>query len=74
MVTVTDNGPGVPPELRRKIFDPFFTSKREGAGTGLGLALSHSIANRIGGMLDCEPHHGRGARFVLRLPLAARCG
>lgn len=72
VVTVTDNGPGVPPELRRKIFDPFFTSKRDGGGTGLGLALSHSIVTRIGGMLDCDPSHRGGARFLLRLPLVTR--
>jgi two-component system, NtrC family, sensor kinase len=73
VVSVTDNGPGVSAEVRRKIFDPFFTTKRDGIGTGLGLALSHSIVTRIGGMLDCDPLHGMGARFVLRLPLVARC-
>lgn len=72
VVAVTDNGPGIAPELRRKIFDPFFSSKRDSGGTGLGLALSHSIVTRIGGMLDCDPGHRRGARFVLRLPLVAR--
>lgn len=71
VVAVTDNGPGVAPEIRRKIFDPFFTTKPPGSGTGLGLALSHSIVTRAGGMLDCDESHRGGARMVLRLPLAA---
>lgn len=74
VVAVTDNGPGVPPELRRRIFEPFFTTRADGDGTGLGLALSQSIVTRIGGTLDCDPHCRSGARFVLRLPLAARRG
>jgi two-component system, NtrC family, sensor kinase len=72
VVTVTDNGPGVAPELRRKIFEPFFTTRPEGGGTGLGLALSHAIVTRVGGMLDCDPAFRGGARLVLHLPLARR--
>jgi len=68
IVTVVDNGPGVPAENRRRIFDPFFTTKT-GNGTGLGLAISHSITTRMGGTLHCDAAHS-GARFVLTLPLA----
>jgi signal transduction histidine kinase len=69
LVTVVDNGPGVPAENRRRIFDPFFTTKT-GSGTGLGLAISHSITTRMGGTLHCDAAHSGGARFVLALPLA----
>jgi two-component system NtrC family sensor kinase len=71
MISITDNGPGVPPELRGKLFDPFFTTKSDSAGTGLGLAISHSIVARIGGAIHCDPAYQGGARFVITLPLAA---
>ncbi len=70
---VCDQGPGVPPALRERIFEPFFrlpgASEREG-GVGLGLALVRSIAQRHGGTVHCEERAGGGACFVLRLPLA----
>jgi signal transduction histidine kinase len=69
-VIVEDNGPGVAPELRRRIFDPFFTTKEVGKGTGLGLAISQAIVTKLGGSLQYDPTFGRGARFVLTLPLA----
>lgn len=71
IVTVTDNGPGVPLQHRRMLFDPFFTTKADARGTGLGLALSHAIITRVGGTLQCDPDFRDGARFVLRLPLAS---
>jgi two-component system NtrC family sensor kinase len=70
VVSITDNGPGIPPELRHRVFDPFFTTKEVGSGTGLGLAISHSIVSRIGGTVRCDPAYNGGARFVLTLPLA----
>jgi two-component system, NtrC family, sensor kinase len=69
-VIIEDNGPGVPEELRTRIFDPFFTTKPAGRGTGLGLSISAQIAARHGGVLSVEEAPRRGARFVLRLPLA----
>jgi two-component system NtrC family sensor kinase len=68
---VSDNGPGVPAELRGKLFEPFFTTKPEGIGTGLGLAMSRSLARDHGGDLTLEPtsHHG-GASFRLNLPIS----
>ena len=68
-VVVRDNGPGVPEEKREDIFQAFFTSKLEHGGTGLGLAVSRTIATEHGGRLFLDCKDGGGARFVLRLPL-----
>ena len=68
---VADNGPGVLPELRDKLFEPFFTTKPEGIGTGLGLAVSRSLARDHGGDLTLEPTaHEGGASFRLNLPIS----
>ncbi|MBV8617915.1 MAG: HAMP domain-containing protein [Curvibacter sp.] len=71
LLAVSDRGPGVPPALRERIFEPFYrlpgASERDG-GVGLGLALVKSIAERHGGTVHCEDHEGGGARFVLTLP------
>jgi signal transduction histidine kinase len=67
--SVEDNGPGVEPEDRRRIFDPFYTTKPPGEGTGLGLATALGLAEEMGGGLSCErPRTLEGANFVLRLP------
>jgi two-component system OmpR family sensor kinase len=70
-VRVDDRGPGVPPSLRERIFEPFYrlpgASEREG-GVGLGLALVKSIAERHGGSARCEERPGGGASFVIELP------
>ncbi|MCZ8294575.1 MAG: ATP-binding protein [Hylemonella sp.] len=72
-IRVCDRGPGIPPALRERIFEPFFrlpgASEREG-GVGLGLALVRSIAQRHSGTVHNEERPGGGACFVLRLPLA----
>ncbi|MGD8540716.1 MAG: ATP-binding protein [Desulfobacteraceae bacterium] len=75
IVTVTDTGPGIPPEKRDRIFEPFFTTKPVGKGTGLGLSLSFSIVEEHGGRLSLEspggePAAGGGATFAIRLPAA----
>ena len=68
-ITVTDDGPGVPPDDRTKLFVPFFTTKAPGEGTGLGLPVSFDIVRRHDGRLRFEPAPGgRGARFVIDLP------
>ena len=72
---VRDNGPGIPAELRERIFEPFFTTKDEGVGTGLGLAVSRSIARDHGGeltLLDDGPHVEEGACFALQLPVSGQ--
>lgn len=66
-VTVTDEGPGIPPEARDKVFDPFFTTKSE--GSGLGLAISRGIIRDHGGDLVLAPGEKKGTTFVIDLPL-----
>ncbi|GAA4507618.1 hypothetical protein GCM10023172_38500 [Hymenobacter ginsengisoli] len=68
-VQVSDNGTGIPDEVRDKIFQPFFTTKPTGEGTGLGLSLSHDIVTQgHGGTLTVESQPGQGTEFTLRLP------
>ena len=69
IVEITDNGPGIPPEIQSRIFDPFFTTKEPGKGTGLGLHISHDIvANRHHGQLLLESQPGR-TKFRVVLPV-----
>lgn len=67
VITVADNGPGVPPELLPRLFEPFFTTKEMGRGLGLGLAISSSIASDAGGSLQARNAPEGGAVFVLTL-------
>ncbi len=67
--TCEDTGPGIPDAIRRDIFKPFFTTKAPGLGTGLGLYICHDIVERHGGTLTLEKSHGKGARFVVKLPI-----
>jgi two-component system NtrC family sensor kinase len=69
-VRVVDDGPGVPPAIAERIFEPFFSTKEAGEGTGLGLSISRSVAEAHGGQLVLEPTLTPGAAFVLRLPVA----
>ncbi|MCA0301510.1 MAG: hypothetical protein LCH95_03825 [Proteobacteria bacterium] len=73
LVTVSDNGPGVPAAMRERIFEPFFTSKAPGQGTGLGLSLSYGLVREAGGTLSLLPTD-RGAAFRIDLPEAAPDG
>ena len=71
-LTVSDTGPGIPPEIRAKIFDPFFTTKPSGEGTGLGLSLCRRMIEDHGGTIDVQSEPGQGATFVIELPLSER--
>jgi CheY-like chemotaxis protein len=67
---VEDSGCGIPGELLGKIYDPFFTTKPPGQGTGLGLAMAQAIVKDHDGQLVCQSQPGRGARFRILLPEA----
>jgi signal transduction histidine kinase len=67
-VEVADTGPGIQPETLARIFDPFFTTKDPGRGAGLGLAISLTLAEALGGALTVESKPGKGSRFRLWLP------
>ncbi|MFQ5767777.1 MAG: PAS domain S-box protein, partial [Acidobacteriota bacterium] len=69
-IRISDDGTGIPQEVRSRIFDPFFTTKEIGKGTGQGLALAHAvIVTKHGGSLDFESQVGEGSTFIIRLPL-----
>lgn len=67
-IRVTDNGPGIPEEIKDKIFQPFFTTKPTGQGTGLGLSLSYDIVKGHGGELTVNSKVGRGTEFLISFP------
>ena len=68
-VRVTDNGNGIPQKVLDKIFQPFFTTKPTGQGTGLGLSLAYDIVKTHGGEIKVETKEGEGAEFVVQLPV-----
>jgi signal transduction histidine kinase len=69
IITVSDNGTGIPNEIREKIFQPFFTTKPTGQGTGLGLSLSYDIVKAHGGELRVESEQGKGTTFKIEIPI-----
>jgi two-component system, NtrC family, sensor kinase len=71
VIEVRDTGLGIAPEHLSKIYDPFFTTKQIGKGTGLGLAVSYGIIRDHGGHIDVESKLGEGTSFQITLPLAA---
>jgi signal transduction histidine kinase/ligand-binding sensor domain-containing protein len=68
-ITVSDNGPGIPSHIVDKIFQPFFTTKPTGQGTGLGLSLSYDIVKAHGGELKVETKEMEGSEFIIQLPI-----
>ncbi|TML33039.1 MAG: two-component sensor histidine kinase [Actinobacteria bacterium] len=68
-VKFADTGPGIPRDVEQRIFDPFFTTKEVGTGTGLGLSITYSILKEHGGRISVEPKRGRGASFLIQLPV-----
>jgi hypothetical protein len=67
-VTVSNNGPGIPPEVRRHVFDPFFSGREAGRGLGLGLSKCWRIVTMHGGRVDVDCPDGGGAVFTVTLP------
>ncbi len=67
-ISVKDNGNGIPDSIKEKIFQPFFTTKPTGQGTGLGLSLSYDIVKAHGGELQVETMEGEGTEFIIQLP------
>ncbi len=72
MVSVTDSGTGIGPELVGRIFDPFFSTKAVGAGMGLGLAICQRLVTSMNGRIEVESEPGRGATFSISLPKQAQ--
>jgi two-component system, NtrC family, sensor kinase len=66
-ISVIDNGPGIPQNIKDKIFQPFFTTKPTGQGTGLGLSLAYDIVKAHGGELKVETKEGEGSEFMIQL-------
>ena len=69
VVRIRDNGKGIPPDVREKIFNPFFTTKPTDQGTGLGLALSNDIVREHGGAIEVNSEPGEYTEMAIRLPL-----
>jgi signal transduction histidine kinase len=67
-ISISDTGPGVPPEAVDRIFEPFFTTKEIGEGTGLGLAVSFSLVEKMGGEIIVESSSDQGAKFTINIP------
>ena len=74
VVTVSDNGPGIPKEYLARIFDPFFTTKPVGKGTGLGLSICYGIIKKIGGEIDVRSVLEEGTTFDVKLPVSKKTG
>jgi two-component system NtrC family sensor kinase len=69
MISIADDGPGIPPENLSQIFHPFFTTKQTGKGTGLGLSICHAIVTKHGGQIYAKSQQGKGATFFVELPI-----
>ena len=71
-IRIRDNGTGIPPEVKDKLFNPFFTTKPAGEGTGLGLSISHDIiVKQHGGSIEVDTQPGEFTEFRIILPRSA---
>ncbi|MBD2625897.1 sensor histidine kinase [Trichormus variabilis] len=72
MISIADNGLGIPDNIQKRLFDPFFTTKPVGQGTGLGLSISYQIiVEKHGGQLFCVSTPGQGAEFIIKIPIVS---
>jgi signal transduction histidine kinase len=69
-IKILDNGNGIPKKILDKIFQPFFTTKPTGQGTGLGLSMSYDIIKAHGGEIKVQNKEGEGSEFIVQLPIA----
>ncbi|PZO54769.1 MAG: hypothetical protein DCF15_11410 [Phormidesmis priestleyi] len=69
LISISDNGTGIPPEIKNRIFDPFFTTKDVGKGTGMGMAISYQlVTEKHNGKIECFSDEGAGTEFIIELP------
>ncbi len=68
-IFITDNGPGISPNIKDKIFQPFFTTKPTGQGTGLGLSLAYDIVKAHGGTISVNSNENEGTEFIIQFPI-----
>jgi two-component system NtrC family sensor kinase len=68
-ITIADTGSGIPPDNLDKLFDPFFSTKEVGQGTGLGLSVSYGIVQRHGGTIRVQSELGKGSTFFIWIPI-----
>ncbi len=71
-IKVSDTGVGIPPDLIKLVFDPYFTTKAPGEGTGLGMAMAHGIVDSYKGKIDVESQLGKGTIFTVHLPVSKK--
>ena len=69
VIKFEDNGPGMPPDILRKVFNPFFTTKMQGEGTGLGLNITQRLAEKYGGNIEIESQEGKGTEVSIHFPI-----
>jgi signal transduction histidine kinase len=69
VVSIADTGVGIPSDIMPHIFDPFYTTKGVGEGTGLGLSVSKGIVEQHGGIIEVDSRVGAGTTFIIKLPL-----
>ncbi len=68
IISIADDGMGIPETVRSNIFNPFFTTKGVGKGTGLGLSIVHGIIEKHEGKIEVVSEEGKGAEFIIELP------
>lgn len=73
-IVIMDNGPGIPPALHEKVFDPYFTTKEVGKGSGMGLAVVQGIVKKHKGSVNLKSEDGKGATFTILLPVVEKTG